>query len=153
MVYTKVLGECPKGFIKPHIKPNECYGNVFKFAERNRKLFKEENMKIAYGFLNDPNLADNLWFRHCFILDKNNNVLDITLLNKSNVTNNRYIVFKTFNSSDDLLKNEEFIKDTSLSKSLLPYEKHILSKYVDDNMVDMIKKSRHSQDIMVLKTF
>lgn len=153
MLYTNVLRECPKGFENVNIKEKECYGNVFKFAERNRILFKEEKMKIAYGFLNDPDLGSNLWIRHCFILDKNNNILDITLLNKSNIKNNRYIIFKTFDSGDELLKNKEFNKDTSLSKSLLSYEKKILLNYVEENMIDIIKKLKHSQDIMVFKDF
>ena len=70
-----------------------------------------------------------------------------------NIKNNRYIIFKTFDSGDELLKNKEFNKDTSLSKSLLSYEKKILLNYVEENMIDIIKKLKHSQDIMVFKDF
>ena len=50
MLYTNVLRECPKGFENVNIKEKECYGNVFKFAERNRILFKPQKINIDYVF-------------------------------------------------------------------------------------------------------
>ena len=76
MVYTKVLDKIPEGFIKVNAKLKECYNNVFHFAMINSELFKTENMRIAYGFMNDKNTSEYLWFRHCFILDKKNNIID-----------------------------------------------------------------------------
>ena len=150
MVYTKVLDKIPEGFIKVNAKLKECYNNVFHFAIINSELFKTENMRIAYGFMNDKNTSEYLWFRHCFILDKKNNIIDITFLeNDIPVQGNRYIIFKTFKNANQLLKIDNFLDNPSLAGHLLNEEKELLKQYVDIAQYKFIENSTFANDIVV----
>lgn len=150
MVYTKVLDKIPEGFIKVNAKLKECYNNVFHFAMINSELFKTENMRIAYGFMNDKNTSEYLWFRHCFILDKKNNIIDITFLeNDIPVQGNRYIIFKTFKNANQLLKIDNFLDNPSLAGHLLNEEKELLKQYVDIAQYKFIENSTFANDIVV----
>ena len=150
MVYTKVLDKIPEGFIKVNAKLKECYNNVFHFAMINSELFKTENMRIAYGFMNDKNTSEYLWFRHCFILDKKNNIIDITFLeNDIPVQGNRYIIFKTFKNANQLLKIDNFLDNPSLAGHLLNEEKALLKQYVDIAQYKFIENSTFANDIVV----
>ena len=150
MVYTKVLDKIPEGFIKVNAKLKECYNNVFHFAMINSELFKTENMRIAYGFMNAKNTSEYLWFRHCFILDKKNNIIDITFLeNDIPVQGNRYIIFKTFKNANQLLKIDNFLDNPSLAGHLLNEEKELLKQYVDIAQYKFIENSTFANDIVV----
>ena len=150
MVYTKVLDKIPEGFIKVNAKLKECYNNGFHFAMINSELFKTENMRIAYGFMNDKNTSEYLWFRHCFILDKKNNIIDITFLeNDIPVQGNRYIIFKTFKNANQLLKIDNFLDNPSLAGHLLNEEKELLKQYVDIAQYKFIENSTFANDIVV----
>ena len=150
MVYTKVLDKIPEGFIKVNAKLKECYNNVFHFAMINSELFKTENMRIAYGFMNDKNTSEYLWFRHCFILDKKNNIIDITFLeNDIPVQGNRYIIFKTFKNANQLLKIDNFLDNPSLAGHLLNEEKELLKQYVDIAQYKFIENATFANDIVV----
>ena len=150
MVYTKVLDKIPEGFIKVNAKLKECYNNVFHFAMINSELFKTENMRIAYGFMNDKNTSEYLWFRHCFILDKKNNIIDITFLeNDIPVQGNRYIIFKTFKNANQLLQIDNFLDNPSLAGHLLNEEKELLKQYVDIAQYKFIENSTFANDIVV----
>lgn len=150
MVYTKVLDKIPEGFIKVNAKLKECYNNVFHFAMINSELFKTENMRIAYGFMNDKNTSEYLWFRHCFILDKKNNIIDITFLeNDIPVQGNRYIIFKIFKNANQLLKIDNFLDNPSLAGHLLNEEKELLKQYVDIAQYKFIENSTFANDIVV----
>lgn len=150
MVYTKVLDKIPEGFIKVNAKLKECYNNVFHFAMINSELFTTENMRIAYGFMNDKNTSEYLWFRHCFILDKKNNIIDITFLeNDIPVQGNRYIIFKTFKNANQLLKIDNFLDNPSLAGHLLNEEKELLKQYVDIAQYKFIENSTFANDIVV----
>ena len=150
MVYTKVLDKIPEGFIKVNAKLKECYNNVFHFAMINSELFKNENMRIAYGFMNDKNTSEYLWFRHCFILDKKNNIIDITFLeNDIPVQGNRHIIFKTFKNANQLLKIDNFLDNPSLAGHLLNEEKELLKQYVDIAQYKFIENSTFANDIVV----
>lgn len=151
MLITQSLKEYPKELIKTEVKPKDYYNNVFKFADLNKAKFQEENMKIAYGYANDTRLSEDLWFRHCFILDKYNNVLDLTALQNNTANYYRYIVFKTFNSTDVLFKYKEYKKDTSLIKSLHPYEQHVIRKYLNYHMSAMITTPKQSHRMLYLQ--
>lgn len=150
MVYTKVLDKIPEGFIKANAKLKECYNNVFHFAMINSELFETENMRIAYGFMNDKNISEYLWFRHCFILDKKNNIIDITFLeNDIPVQGNRYIIFKTFKNANQLLKIDNFLDNPTLAGHLLNEEKELLKQYVDIAQYKFIENSTFANDIVV----
>ena len=150
MVYTKVLDKIPEGFIKANAKLKECYNNVFHFAMINSELFKTENMRIAYGFMNDRNISEYLWFRHCFILDKKNNIIDITFLeNDIPVQGNRYIIFKTFKNANQLLKIDNFLDNPTLAGHLLNEEKELLKQYVDIAQYKFIENSTFANDMVV----
>lgn len=150
MKINNVISKLPCGFKKTLVIEKECYNNTYRFVERNKEEFLKRKMKIAYGFFNTPTLGGNLWIRHCFIIDSENQALDITLLDKMNTKENRYIVFKTFNSVDELLKIDEYMKDTSLSRYLVNYEKAELLKYVDENMKNLIANSKYGNDVVLL---
>lgn len=150
MVYTKVLDKIPEGFIKANAKLKECYNNVFHFAMINSELFKTENMRIAYGFMNDKNISEYLWFRHCFILDKKNNIIDITFLeNDIPVQGNRYIIFKTFKNANQLLKIDNFLDNPTLAGHLLNEEKELLKQYMDIAQYKFIENSTFANDMVV----
>lgn len=140
----------PDGFKKPIVKKKECYNNTILFCMLNEKKFNEQNMKIAYGYFNQPTLAGNLWFRHCFVINSNDEVIDIPCMEEENILENRYVVFKTFNSISELMDIPEYTKDTSLNYQLLSDEKELLLQCIDDSMREMTKETRYSQDIVIL---
>ena len=124
--------------------------NTYRFVADNKAEFTKRKLKIAYGFFNTPDLGGNLWIRHCFVIDSENQVLDVTLMDKMNTKDNRYIVFKTFDSIEELLRINEYMEDTSLSKYLVDYEKEELLKYTDENMKNLIVNSRCGNDVVLL---
>lgn len=124
-----------------------CYINVGNFAMHNNKLFKKYNMKIAYGFCNNPTLGEKLWFRHCFVLYKDR-IIDVTL--PFDNINRRYIVFKTFNSFNELVETDVFLKDTSMIKYLLEDERKLVEPLLDNNFKELINNYKHSQDTIML---
>ena len=60
------------------IQIKECYTNVFCVFNHFFQKFRDGYWRVAYGyvkiFLDKP-----LYCRHCFILDKDNRVIDVTL--------------------------------------------------------------------------
>ena len=89
-------------------------------------------------------------FRHCFILDKKNNIIDITFLeNDIPVQGNRYIIFKTFKNANQLLKIDNFLDNPTLAGHLLNEEKELLKQYVDIAQYKFIENSTFANDIVV----
>ena len=84
---------------KQLLQIKECYKNIFNLVSIYDEFFKE--WQACYGYLQ---LKDNLWCRHCFILN-NDKIIDPTLfLTKNNIKNSKYVIFKIFNNLDNYLQ-------------------------------------------------
>lgn len=145
-IYDKRIS-IPYGFDEIETVKKLCYINVGNFAMHNDEEFKKLNMKIAYGFCNNPELGENLWFRHCFIL-YNNEILDITL--DLDDVKRRYIVFKTFDNFDELVETNVFLEDTSLAKYLIKEERELIVPFLSKDMKSILKNYKHAQDVILL---
>lgn len=99
------------------IKNKECYTNVFYLISKNQKNFIIGKWKVAYGFVH---ISDNIYCRHCFILETND-VIDPTVFTLKNRSENRnYFVSKIFNNIDEYL---DAINDEKGLPSLLNFLK------------------------------
>ena len=94
---------------KKVVKPQMCYNNIFHVASNEIQRLKNNNLKIAYGFISVDE-DEMLYARHCFLLD-GNTVIDPTIIaNHEGVEQHRdYLVFKVFDSFKeyfDAIENE-----------------------------------------------
>ena len=91
------------------IQVKQCYNNVFRVVTDNIHKFKSNQWRVAYGY---TNILDNILCRHCFILDENNKVIDVTVYAKSTLDLDRkYYVMKIFediNTYFDAIEKDEF---------------------------------------------
>lgn len=89
-----------------YIEVNNCYMNVYQLAlEYFRKSVKKETLKIAYGYIGRHMEEHYIFFRHCFFIDIDGNVIDPTLYKTSYNDEKeivKYVVFKQFNFDDYL---------------------------------------------------
>ena len=84
---------------KQLLQIKECYKNIFNLVSIYDEFFKE--WQVCYGYLQ---LKDNLWCRHCFILN-NDKIIDPSIfLTKNNIKNNKYVIFKIFDNLDNYLQ-------------------------------------------------
>lgn len=63
-----------------YIKPKECYNSVFNVlthVEGIYSLVMSGSLEIVYGYMNIPNT--NIAVRHCFFMDLDNKVIDVTI--------------------------------------------------------------------------
>ena len=58
------------------LQVKECYNNVFKVVTEYIPKFRCGLWRVAYGYMK---IFDNLYCRHCFVIDENNKVIDPTL--------------------------------------------------------------------------
>lgn len=75
----------------------QCYKNIFNLISRYGLSNK---WKICYGYLK---IMDNLWCRHCFILE-NDKIIDPTYFLANKDKNAEYTIFKTFNDFDEYIE-------------------------------------------------
>ena len=84
---------------KQLLQIKECYKNIFNLVSIYDEFFKE--WQVCYGYLQ---LQNNLWCRHCFILN-NDKIIDPSIfLTKNNIKNSKYVIFKIFNNLDNYLQ-------------------------------------------------
>lgn len=86
---------------KKIIKPKECYTNIFSVLSQEFSKFESGEWRVAYGFVSS---IDCIYCRHCFILDKNDRVVDPTMYASERDTTNRiYYVMKVFDKLKDYI--------------------------------------------------
>lgn len=94
---------------KKYIEVKLCYNNVFRVVTDNINKFNSNQWKVAYGYMN---VFANVLCRHCFIIDENNKVIDVTVYANSNLDLDRkYYVMKIFediNTYFDAIEDDEF---------------------------------------------
>lgn len=59
-----------------NIKVKECYNNIFKVVTEYPSMFHNNVWRVAYGYML---IFDNLYCRHCFVIDENNKIIDPTI--------------------------------------------------------------------------
>ena len=128
------------------IQIKECYVNVFRVFGEHYSKFKTKEWRVAYGYLRVfPDKP--VYCRHCFILDRNNEVIDVTLvallqdkgkLNLEDETTysalveerevkNKYLLMHIYDDPDEYLKViEEEDLQPALIMTLLKEEHQIL---------------------------
>lgn len=116
-------------------------GNCYELAEEmfNRKKLTN-NDSIAYGYLKDEY---NAIFRHCFIIDENDKVLDPLRLNSISYNTSidiskiklEYYIIKQFSIEDykRILKNKNKIKNLNLKSKLFKEEKYLIKNVILKN--------------------
>lgn len=108
------------------LEQKQCYTNTFMIVTEYREKFKLGLWKVAYGYMKITKDI-NLYCRHAFILDENNDVIDVTLAmlcdNKLSDTSqnideesnieDKYIVMKVFDKVEEYLsaleENDRFV--------------------------------------------
>ena len=75
---------------KDKIALKQCYFNVFCVTDNYTENFKSGKWKVAYGFLH---CFDDLYVRHCYILDEHDRVIDPTLMIRNSIPEKDYITF------------------------------------------------------------
>lgn len=108
------------------LEKKQCYMNTFLVVTEYRENFKLGLWKVAYGYMKITKDM-NLYCRHAFVLDENNEVIDVTLAllcdNKlSDISHNideesniedKYIVMKIFDDVEEYLsaleENDRFV--------------------------------------------
>lgn len=156
-----------------NFKDGFCY-ELIKEIYDEKKI--KENYSIAYGYLKD---STNYVMRHCFIIDKNDNVIDPILLKHQNLRYNelKYYIIKKFkpeeygnfllenkNKRIDL-KNELFNDEKNVIKNIIlknnyRINSHDYNSYIKDILQDMrfdtsyldetIKRSKTNPSIMYI---
>jgi hypothetical protein len=62
---------------KDILKPKFCYNNILELVDNFPSEFYQDKQLIAYGYLGIPNFN---FVRHCYIVTKDNIILDPTIL-------------------------------------------------------------------------
>ena len=89
------------------IEPKMCYNNIFAIVTKHIEKFTLREYRVAYGYVSS---FGNLLARHCFIVDKNETVIDPNVFTTSNIKNREYYITKCFemiNSYIDAIESEK----------------------------------------------
>lgn len=102
--------------LKRSMQKKECYINVFNVTSAMTEKFISGQWRIAYGYY--PTNFDNMYARHCFILDENGEAIDPTLplqewRDMDSIS--EYISFKIFSDFSNYL---DAVKKNNLDPSL-----------------------------------
>lgn len=122
---------------KHYIEQKQCYTNVFYTIAYYHEKFNTGEWKIAYGYIN---IFDNgnLMARHCYIVNEDNEAIDVTLFeltnfNKENYESDTHYSFKIFDSVDEYLEEVERNSNyPDLIKPLWNIELKIAHKWAKD---------------------
>ena len=98
------------------VEQKACYTNTFLMVNKYMDKFINKEWKVAYGYMKiaENESLNHLYCRHAFILDENNEVIDITLafLCDTSITGrnideelseDKYIVMKMFDNVEDYI--------------------------------------------------
>jgi hypothetical protein len=87
------------------IKKKMCYNNVFNVLIYYGDKFRNNEWKVAYGYVD---VIDGLMARHAFIVDENGKAIDPTLADRLEEGRDRkYVSFKIFDTLDEYLSTLE----------------------------------------------
>jgi len=81
---------------KHSIEMKQCYNNIFNVLTRSYNKFSSGEWRVAYGYVL---VVQNIMARHCFIVTKDNTIVDPTLVTTSSFDKYKdkyYISFKIF---------------------------------------------------------
>lgn len=79
----------------------DCYHNIFRLMQMEEYNFRHGTWKIAYGYMRS---IENVYVRHCFVLDQNGLVIDPTLFTHTEKSElPHYYVFAVFNRMEEYL--------------------------------------------------
>lgn len=85
---------------KDRIEPKSCYNNVFAVLDYDNKPFREGTWRIGYGYVQ---VFENLYCRHCFIVDNEKVIDPTTFTHKEPPTQRIYYVMYVFDDVDEYL--------------------------------------------------
>lgn len=86
---------------KSHMKPKECYTNIFFLLSKNYSMFESGEWRIAYGFISS---LDCIYCRRCFIIEHDGKVIDPTVYaHERDNSETTYFVMKVFENIDDYI--------------------------------------------------
>lgn len=121
-------------YCKQHLEMKMCYNNIFECVTDYMSNFRSGKWKVAYGF---TSVMANVYCRHCFIIDENNNVIDPTIFTKSEQSKDTdfYVMF-VFDDVDEYLSAiendnympalENYLKDKDKQAFLWAHENGIV---------------------------
>lgn len=95
---------------KKYVEQKMCYNNIFHVITNEMRHCKENNWKVAYGYISIDD-DNRLYARHCFLLD-GNNVIDPTIIvnHEGEETHREYLVFKVFDTYKEYINAIEHEK-------------------------------------------
>lgn len=125
----------------------ECYMNTFMVFTEYQEKFNVGLWRVAYGYMKISKDV-NLYCRHAFVLDENDEVIDVTLallcdnkrsntirsINEESCTEDKYIVMKIFNAEEYLKALEENDKYVALETYLHEEDMKMLEWSVKNNI-------------------
>lgn len=99
----EVFAECERDIL-----PKECYKNVFRVIYSYLDNFKSGKWKVAYGYFPIRNF-ENLYARHCFIVDEDGKAIDPTAMLFPDVDRRDYYSFGILNFEEyiDAVEDEK----------------------------------------------
>lgn len=111
------------------IRIKECYSNVFRVAYHFPEQFMLGEWKVAYGYMQ---VHENLYVRHCFIVNKAGWAIDPTgcLLSMKKDTAYYSFVVLDYGEFFDLVVEHDFCPD--LAKAF-PEEEKAAMEYAKDH--------------------
>ncbi|HHB2481340.1 TPA: hypothetical protein ACORDH_002791 [Bacillus cereus] len=119
------------------LQKNMCYNNVFNVMTFNNDKFDNGEWRVAYGYWT---VVDGVMARHCYIVDRDKNVIDPTaLLSEKNMEKVKYLTFKIFEDMDDYLNLIwEHDREPALYQAF-PKEEEEAHKYAMQNSLILIQ--------------
>lgn len=127
---NKELSQKVYDAVKPQMELKMCYNNIFRTVHEFYDKFKYGDYKIAYGYMQT---LQNLYVRHCFILNEDGEVIDPTLCCIEDRTGRKdepkdYISFAILGLREylDMLEDNNYYPD--LARPLHDKEMEALSK-------------------------
>lgn len=112
-----------------------CYNNVFNVISFVNNKFRNGEWRVAYGYWT---AIDGIMARHCYIVDKDNRVIDPTapFSTAENVKEKKYLTFKVFDDADEYLDLLwEHDKEPALYKALAEEEKEAHEYAMKNNLI------------------
>lgn len=94
-----------------NIQMKECYNNIFNVVTDYIPKFRCSLWRVAYGYMK---VFDNVYCRHCFVIDENNKVIDPTLYTteRQDIDGKEYFVSYIFDDIDgyfEAIENNDYM--------------------------------------------
>lgn len=98
------------------VEQKACYTNTFLVVNRYMDKFTSKEWRVAYGYMkiSENENLNKLYCRHAFVLDQNDEVIDITLAFlcdtsmadrdiNNELSDDKYIIMKVFDDVEDYI--------------------------------------------------